>query len=305
MTGKQMSPAAWGLLALLAALWGGSFFFVEVAVEQVPPMVMVACRVGLGALALYGYVRLRGLAMPRDLLTWSMLLAMGALNNAVPFTLIVWAQSGIESGIAAILNATTPLFTVLLAHVLTSDERLTANRGAGVVIGFIGVAILIGPGVFAALTPDSLYQFAVLGAAVSYAFAGIYGRRLSHLNPAVAATGMLTGSTMMMLPLAIGSGIGALAAIDASVVVSLLALGLASTALAYVLYFRILAMAGATNLLLVTFLIPPFALLPGVLFLGERPPLTAILGMAVIFLGLAVIDGRLFAGRAAAAEPGE
>jgi len=287
-----MTVAAWGLLILLAAVWAGSFFFVEVALDALTPMVVVTCRVLLGAVVLYGYVRLRGSAMPRDLATWGSLIVMGALNNALPFSLIVWAQSGIESGTAAILNATTPLFTVLLAHFLTCDERLNVHRGLGVVIGFFGVAILIGPGVLQTVTAGSIHQIAVLAAACSYALAGLYGRRLRGLDPAVAATGMLVGSSAMMVPLVLGWGIGEVASLSVAVVAAVVGLGVVSTALAYVLYFRILALAGATNLLLVTFLIPPGVLLLGVAFLGEQPSPAALAGMAVIFAGLAVIDGR-------------
>ncbi len=307
MSARQMSPTAWGLLIALALLWAGSFFFVEVAVRRMPPIVVVTCRVLLGAVALYGYVRVRGIAMPADARIWGMLVVMGALNNALPFTLIAWAQSGIESGVAAILNATTPLFTVLLAHMLTRDERLTRNRAVGVVVGFLGVALLIGPGALGGLRADSLHQLAVLAAACFYGLAGLYGRRLKGLDPAVAATGMLAGSTLMMTPLALASGIGSLQAITLELAAALIGLGTLSTALAYVLYFRILALAGATNLLLVTFLIPPGAILLGAAFLGERPLLSALAGMVVIFLGLALIDGRLvrrvWPGRAASKGP--
>ena len=254
---------------------------------------MVLGRVGFAALALNGFILLSGRRMPGPPRLWGAFLVMGALNNLLPFSLIVWAQVHIDSGLAAILNATTPLFTVLLAHLLTADERLTRQRLAGVLLGFAGVALMIGPEALKGLGLAGLGQVAVLGAALAYAFAGIYGRRFKALAPSTAACGMLTATTVMMLPLALvieqpwnlSPGAGTWGAV--------LGLALLCTVLAYVIYFRILASAGATNLLLVTFLIPVSALLLGTVFLGERPHWTAYAGLALILAGLVAVDGRL------------
>jgi drug/metabolite transporter (DMT)-like permease len=284
-----MNATEWALLLLLATLWGGSFFFGKMALAVFPALTLVALRTGLAALALLLFLALRGIALPLALAAWGRFLVMGLLNNALPFALINWGQTQIDSGLAAILNATTPLFTVILAHLVTSDEKLTRNRMAGVVLGFAGVVVMIGP---AALGGAGLAKLAVVAAALSYACAGLYGRRLGGLAPATAACGMLVAATLIMLPLALVLDRPALPA-GAVIWEAVGALALFSTALAYIVYFRILATAGATNLLLVTFLIPVSALLLGGIVLGERPDATAFAGMALIFLGLVAVDGRL------------
>jgi len=196
---------------------------------------------------------------------------MGALNNMIPFTLIVWGQTQIASGLAAVLNATTPLFTILLAHVLTCEERLTSKKLVGVLLGFCGVVALMGPSAAHGLSLRSLAQLAVLGAAVSYALAGIYGRRFKGMPPLVTATGQLSASTLLTIPPAlVVDRPWTLGAPTWQTWSAMLLLALVCTALAYVIYFRILAVAGATNAVLVTFLVPVSALLLGVNLLGER-----------------------------------
>jgi len=295
MTNRMMTAGDWTLLAVLSMLWGGSFFFVEVAIEQLPPVTVVTGRVGLAALALWISVAARGLSVPRDFRIWAAFAAMGALNNVVPFGLIAWGQTAIDSGLASILNATTPLFTVVIARIATADERMTANRLAGVVIGIVGVAILIGPASLSGISTHALGQVAILGAALSYACAGVYGRRLSGMPPAVAAAGMLTASTVMSVPFAVVLDRPWTLAFNGVTAGAVAGLALASTAVAYLIYFRLLARAGATNLLLVTFLIPVTALVLSVLVLGERPGVSAFAGMALIFAGFAAVDGRVLA----------
>jgi drug/metabolite transporter (DMT)-like permease len=288
-----MGPVEWALLLLLSVLWGGSFFFVKVALAEIAPFTLVTARVGLAALALLVYIRARAIALPRAAGTWGALLFMGLLNNALPFSLIAFGQTRIDSGFAAILNATTPLFTVLLAHLLTRDERLTPARAAGVLVGFAGAVVLIGPSALDRFGADALAQLAVLAAACSYACAGIFGRRFRGLPPAVSAFGMLAGAFLLVLPIDLLVERPWMATPGAVAAAATAGLALLSTAAAYLIYFRILATAGATNLLLVTFLIPVSALLLGALVLGERLAGSAVLGMGLIFLGLAVIDGRL------------
>ncbi len=290
----RMGAREWLLIVALSLVWGGSFYFVEIALRALPPLTVVLCRVGLAALALLIVLRARGLRLPRDPALWLSFLVMGGLNNAVPFSLIVWGQVHIDSGLASILNATTPLFTVLLAHVATADERMTANRLAGVLLGLAGVAILIGPEALAGLGTSGLAQLAILGAAVSYACASLYGRRFRHLPATVPAAGMLCASTILMLPLALALERPWTLSPGFEVVAAVVALALLSTALAYFLYFRILTLAGSTNLMLVTFLIPVSAILLGTLFLGERLDWTALAGLALIFAGLAAVDGRVW-----------
>jgi drug/metabolite transporter (DMT)-like permease len=295
MTAKQMGPAEWLLLIALSVLWGGSFLFVEIALEGARPFTLVFGRVAIAALVLLVYVRARGHRMPAGLKVWGRFAVMGFLNNLVPFSLIVWGQTQIDSSLASIINATTPLFTVLVAHMATADEPMTVSRLAGVALGLAGVVVLIGPSALDGMGATALGELAVLGAAISYAFAGVYGRRLSGLQPAVAAAGMLVCSSVMVAPLALAVDGLPRSVPSISVISAILAIAVLSTALAYILYFRILAAAGATNLLLVTFLIPVTAILFGVVLLGERLGLPAIAGMALIFAGLACVDGRVLA----------
>ncbi|MGP1396983.1 MAG: DMT family transporter [Inquilinaceae bacterium] len=291
-----MTPLEWGLMLTLSILWGGSFFFVGVAVESLPPFTIVALRVGLAALALHLVLRIMGVALPRDGRVWMAFLGMGVLNNLIPFSLIVWGQTQIASGLASILNATTPLFGVLVAHALTADEKLSPARLIGIVAGLAGVTVLIGPELLAGLGDRVLAQVAILAAALSYAFAGTFGRRFKRMGvpPLATATGQVTASAILLAPVAlIVDRPWDLAMPGPDVWASLLGLAILSTALAYILYFRILETAGATNLLLVTFLIPVSAILLGALFLGERLAPAHLLGMLLIGLGLAAIDGRL------------
>ncbi len=296
-TGKTMGAADWALLLTLSGLWGGSFFFVEVAVGHLPPLTIVTLRVALAAAVLWLYAVAIGLRLPRAPAVWAAFAGMGLLNNVVPFSLIVWGQTEIASGLAAILNATTPLFTVLVAGLLLADERMTRAKLAGVVVGFAGVVVMVGPSALAGLGGDVLAKAAVLVAALSYAFAGVFGRRFKRLgvDPPIAAAGQVTASTLVLVPLTLAVDRPFdLAMPVATVWAAIVALAVLSTAVAYVVYFRLLASAGAVNLLLVTFLIPVTAVLLGVLVLGERLAPAHIAGMALIGLGLSAIDGRLW-----------
>jgi len=285
-----MSWRAWIWLLSLSVLWGGSFFFAKVALAALAPFTVVFCRVALAALALNAVNPLR-----RDA-PWRAFFAMGALNNVVPFALIFWGQTHIASGLASILNATTPLFTVVVAHVLTDDEKMTGAKVAALLTGIAGVTVLIGPAALAQSTGDLWGELACLGAALSYAFAGIYGRRFRAmgLTPLDAAAGQVTASSVLILPIMLAvDQPWTLPLPPPETWAALAGLALLSTALAYVLYFRILAAAGATNLLLVTFLIPVTSIALGSLFLHERLEPRHFAGMALIGLGLSVIDGRL------------
>ena len=290
---RPMTLFEWIMLLALSVLWGGTFFFVEVALTDIPPLTLVFCRLVLAALALHIVVLLRGQRMPADMRLWGAFAMMGLINNFIPFTLIFWGQTHIEGSLAAILNATTPLWTVLLAHVLTDNERLTPARLAGAMIGFTGVVLMFGADAAEGVSANLLGQAAVVLAALSYAFAGIFGRRFKGIPPLHTATGQLTASALFMTPVALSlDRPWNLAFPHAGVVGAVVALALASTAFAYILYFRILATAGATNVLLVTFLVPVSALVLGVGLLGERLSLSDYAGMGLIGLGLMAIDGR-------------
>uniref|UniRef100_UPI003563B876 DMT family transporter n=1 Tax=Pontibacterium sp. TaxID=2036026 RepID=UPI003563B876 len=283
----SMNLREWIILIALSVLWGGSFFFVGVAVTELPPLTLVALRVGIAAAALWSIALVMRLTIPKCPRIWFAFLGMGLLNNVIPFVLIVWGQTQIASGLASILNATTQLFTVIVAGMVLVDERATVSKLIGVVIGFFGVAVMIGlPEVGTGDEGTSIIaQVAILVAALSYAFAGVYGRRFKKMavNPLITAAGQVTASTVIMIPIAmLYDGPFDISAPSIKTWAALLGLAVLSTALAYVLYFKLLESAGATNLLLVTLLIPVSAIVLGGLFLNETLHAYHFVGMAFI-----------------------
>lgn len=303
---RPMTSLEWGMLLTLSVLWGGSFFFNGIAVKELPTFTVVVARVVLASVILSVALRLFGGRMPRDGRVWLAFFGMGFLNNAVPFSLIVWGQTHIASGLASILNATTPLFTVIVAHMLTSDEKMTGGRLVGVVVGLAGVAVMIGGAALSALGVNIAAQIACLAAALSYAFAGVFGRRFKTMGvtPMQTATGQVIASSIMLFPIMlVVDEPWTLPVPSTEAVLALLGVAALSTALAYILYFRILATAGATNLLLVTFLIPVSAILLGVFVLHETLQPKHFLGMVMIGAGLAAIDGRVWHATRATLSP--
>jgi drug/metabolite transporter (DMT)-like permease len=302
-TDLKMDGTSWIMLLVLSVLWGGSFFFTAIALVDLPPLTLVLFRVLIASIILWWVVLLRHIAIPRDPKFWAAIAIMGAFNNLVPFSLIVWGQTHIASGLAAILNATTPLFTIVIAHIATDNEKLNLRKASGVLIGFGGVVVIIGMpgGETTTGAPDAISSplaafapFAILLATFCYGCTGVFGKRFGGMNPILTAAGMTSASTIMLIPLA--------AVIDApwtlpvpssQTIFAVFGIAALSTALAYILYFAILKRAGASNLLLVTFLIPVSAILLGVGFLGETLQTQHLIGMGIIGAGLAVIDGRL------------
>ena len=282
------------MLLLLAAVWGGSFFFAEIALRELPPLTIVFHRVLWAAPILLLVVKLQGVEIPKTIHVWFAYLVMGALNNMIPFSLIFWGQMTIESGLASILNGTTAVFGAVVAGILLVDEPLTTRKIVGAIFGVFGVAVIMGLDALTSFDPRNLAQLAVIGAALSYAFAGVWGKRmLSGYAPIMNATGMLVGSTILMIPIVLLTDGMPSMSLSFDVWASLIALSIFSTALAYLLYFKILTRAGSANLMLVTLLIPPFAIALGVFFLGEELGLEAWLGFGIIAFGLAITDGRL------------
>lgn len=293
--GLSMGLSEWTMLLVLSVLWGGSFLFVAIAVTKLPTFTIVALRVGLAAIALWAYALATGRRIPRSASVWAAFLGMGFLNNVVPFSLIVWAQGTVEAGLASILNATTPLFTVLVAGLALADERISARKIMGVAVGFAGVVLMMGVELLAGLASNALAQAAILGAALSYAFATVFGRRFARwgVDPVLTAAGQVTASALMLVPVALAvDRPWTLPMPSGAVIASILALALLSTALAYILYFRVLSRAGATSLALVTFLIPVSAILLGAVVLNERLGWEHGAGMALIALGLVAINKR-------------
>ncbi|MCO5060109.1 MAG: DMT family transporter [Rhizobiaceae bacterium] len=295
---QPMSLAVWGQLLLLGLLWGGSFFFARIAVAEMPPLVLVFWRVLIAAAALHLWLRARGVNIRPILDHAGNFVALALLNNVIPFSLIFAGQTEIGAGLASVLNATTPFWTIIVANALTSDEKFSATKISGVLLGIAGTAVMIGPGLLAGLGGPVWAKLAIVGAAVSYAFAVVFAKRFRALPSTLVATGQLTASTLIMLPVMlvfydyadVFSG-------GRTTWLAVVALALASTAFAYFLYFSILASAGATNASLVTLIVPATAILLGALVLSERLELFEIGGMVLIAAGLVTIDGRLFARR--------
>jgi drug/metabolite transporter (DMT)-like permease len=294
---RTMSGADWTILLVLSVLWGGSFFFIEVAIPTVAPLTLVLIRVVLAAAFLWAFLlaRRERLALPPGAALALLVLAL--LNNVVPFSLFAWAQEEISGGLASILNATTPIWGVVVAHAFTHDEKAGPAKLAGVLLGFAGVAVMIGADLLGQIGANALAQIACLVSTLCYALAGVWARRFRGMgvSPIAVSTGQLSAAAIVMLPLVLIFEPPWLArAPSAEAWWALIALALFCTSLAYILYFRLLASAGATNSLLVTFLIPITAILLGALLLGERLEERHFAGMALIGAGLAAIDGRLF-----------
>lgn len=292
---RTMTAGEWGLLVFLSLLWGSSFIFNDVAVRELPTLTVVVTRVLLAAVILLAITRLAGISMPTDWRIWRALLLLGLINNALPFCLIVWGQSHIAAGLASILNATTPLFGVVIAHYFTGDEKLTAGRMAGVITGFAGVAVMIGADALQSLGVSVFAQLAVLMGAFSYAVGTIYARRFRGLglSPMATATGQVVASSVLLVPvMLVVDKPWTLTVPGMETIFALIGVAVLSTVLAFIIYFRILSTAGATNLMLVTFLIPVSAIILGILLLGETPHPKQIAGMLMIGTGLALIDGR-------------
>jgi drug/metabolite transporter (DMT)-like permease len=293
---QSLSPRAMLELTLLALIWGGSFLAIRVALDEVTVFHSVAWRVAPAALVLWAWVLIRRLPVPRAPRIWAAFLVMGFLNNVVPFTLMAWAQLHIETGLTSILNATTAIFGTLLAALVFADERLTARKVIGVTLGFAGVVAAIGAEALSGLDFRSLAQLAVLAGTLSYAVAGLWARaRLGGLRPEVAAAGMLTGSSLVMVPMSVALEGWPSFALQPATWAAIGYYALVSTALAYLLYYRVLAMAGSANLLFVTLMIPPVAIVLGTLVRGEALAPSAFLGLGLLGLGIVFLDGRLVA----------
>lgn len=297
-TGIDLSTRAWVELVLLSVIWGGVFFSIAIALREIGPFTVVLHRVGWAAVLLWLVVWVRGLSVPREARLWGAFLVMGCLNNVIPFTLMSWGQIQIGTGLTSIFNAMTAVFAVLTAALFLRDEPLSLRKLGGVLLGFLGVVVIKGVDRLGALDPQALGTYAVQGGALSYAFAGVWARRMmTGQAPEVAAAGMLTGSTVVMVPLVLATeGVPSLA-LAGPTWGAIAYFSVVATAGAYLLYYRVLAMAGAGNLLLCTLIMPPVAILLAVAFLGEALEPQALAGFALIAAGLAVIDGRLLGWR--------
>ncbi|ODN68570.1 DMT family transporter [Methylobrevis pamukkalensis] len=288
-----MPPVAWILLLLLSLLWGGSYLSARVAAPEIAPFTLVFLRVVIAAALLGLVLRLSGSRLGLTRRSAADFAVMGLLNNVIPFALIFYGTSQIEAGLASILNAATPMMTVLVFHVFT-EEKLKPLKVAGVIIGFAGVAVMMGGSALGDLGGDFLAELACIGATISYAFSSLWARRFKGQPPLRTATGQLTASSLLVLPLMlIFEAPWAAPAPSGPAWAAVIFLALAATALAYVVFFRIITLAGASSVMLVTFLVPVSAVLLGWLVLGEVLEPRHWVGMALIMAGLAAIDGRV------------
>lgn len=292
---KTISTRAWAELFLLGLIWGASFLSIRIALNEIGPLTAVAHRTGWAMLILWAYVALRRLPLPKSRRIWGAFLVMGLLNNVIPFSLMAWGQLHIETGLTSILNAATAIFGVIAAALFFADERLTARKAVGVTLGFFGVATAIGLSALTQFDIRSLGQLAVIGGTISYALAGVWARKtLSGLSPQVAAAGMLTGASIMTLPAAwVAEGPISLS-LQPATWAAIGYYAIIATAVAYLLYYRVLAMAGSGNLMLCTLLVAPVAIVLGALVLGEDLPLRAYTGFGLLAVGLIILDGRTF-----------
>jgi drug/metabolite transporter (DMT)-like permease len=290
-----MSAGEWGQLLLLGFLWGGSFFFARIAVAEIPPLALVLYRVSIATLVLHIWLRMRGISFSPVLGKPGPFVCLALLNNVIPFFLIFAGQTEIGAGLASVLYATTPLWTIIVANLLTADEKLSTTKLVGVGFGIVGAGVMIGPGLLSDLGKPAWAELAVIGAAVSYAFAVVYAKRFKDIQPSVVATGQLTASTIVVAPIVfLLYRPGDIVTSSIPVWTAVCVLAVFTTALAFILYFKIIASAGATNASLVTLLVPVSANMLGAAFLGERLQLFEFVGMALILSSLLIIDGRLF-----------
>lgn len=298
MTSPKLDATGWGLIAILSVLWGGAFFLIEVGLRSYSPNTLVFVRLALAVPPMWIVMRLMGERMPDDLKSWSLLMVVGALNCALPFILFFWGQQYLDSGYASILNATTPIWGVIVAHFMTSDEKATPARIVGVLVGMAGIIVMVGPDAMKGLSNNLLAQIACIISTLFYSFAAIYGRRLSQtqMTPMVVATGQTAMAALFMLPVVLlfdQPWTMAMPRMDSTL--AGITLALFSTALAYILYFRLIDRAGASNAQLVAFLMPILAVILGIAFLGESLSGGQIAGAALIAVGLVILDGRLVA----------
>lgn len=281
----------WLFLLVLTALWGSAFLFNALALESFPPAVLVAARVGIAALALFVVMRVRGLRLPRTSAEWLPMIILAVFANVLPFQLIAWAQQYIESSLAGVLMAVMPLFVLTLAHFYIPGARLTRYRVTGFIIGFTGVVCVIGPEVLGGLADNRALwgTLATLAAAFSYSVSSVYARRVDVAEPLQLSVGMLLAASLFTLPLA-SFDVASTAAPTPAAIFALAFLGLLSTGVATLVYFRLVRGPGPTFISFVNYLVPAWAVIAGALFLDESLSYWAHLGLALILLGIAISE---------------
>ena len=301
-TGNRELAGELALLALLAMLWGASYTFIRLGVATIPPVTFIAARTLIAGLVLLAVLRLRGIELPRDRATWGAFLVQAGLNSVVPFTLIAWAELRVEASLAVILNSTTPVFTFLITWGLTRHEAVTARTFAGVAAGLVGIGLIVGTQALDGLGSDLVAQLAIVAATVAYACAVIFGARFKHLDSMVPAAGSLMCGAVVLVPISLIADRPWALQPSMGSLLALLALSVFSTALAFVIYFRLFRTLGSVGATAQAYLRVPVGVAIGVLFLGESLQPMAWVGLVCVVLGVAAmtLPATLFSKRSAA-----
>ena len=274
------------LLLLLATLWGGSYSFIKVGVETIPPVTLIAARTLLAGAILLVLIRWRGLRLPRDPATWRLFLVQACLNSVVPFTLIAWAERSVEAGLATILSSTSPIFVVLLGLLAGTGERVSLLKLAGIASGLAGTLLIVGTEAMAGFGADLAAQLALVAASLCYGGAALFGRHFKGLDPIMPAAGSLLCGAALLIPLSLAVDRPWTLAPSGASIQALLALSVVSTALAFVIYFRLIARLGSVATTSVAYLRVPTGVLIGMVVLGESLAPTAWAGLVLIVGGV-------------------
>ena len=277
------------LLALLATVWGASYSFIKIGVETIPPVSFIAARTIIAGLLLLALLRLRGVALPRDAAAWRSFLVQACLNSVVPFTLIAWAEQTVDAGLATILNSTSPIFTFLLTVLITRHEPATARKLFGVGAGLAGIVLIVGFQALGGLGHELLAQLAIVAATICYAGAAIFGRRFQGFDPMVPAAGSMICGAIVLLPVSLAIDRPWQIAPSTDSLLALLALSVISTALAFVIYFRLLRTLGSVGTVAQAYLRVPVGVAIGIIFLGETPGPAAYTGLVCVVVGVAAM----------------
>lgn len=293
-TGPQIAAKDWLVIIGLAIVWGGSFLLIELGLQGFGPLTLVFLRMALAIPLMLLALRWMGLRLPRDRRSWFHLTILGFLNIALPMALFFLAQTRIESGLASILNATTPMWSVVFAHIFIHDERATFAKILGVLTGFAGIVVMIGPDALKGIGQDIFAQLACLFATACFAASAVYARRLgTSIAPVSIATGQIITASLMLAPLPLLFESPFAAAPSTIAVFAVLTMAIACTSIAYLLFFRLIDRVGVGNSMLIALLMPAVAIALGVAVLGEQLRDAQIAGMALILAGILIIDGRV------------
>jgi drug/metabolite transporter (DMT)-like permease len=277
------------LLLVLATLWGASYSFIKVGVATIPPITLIAARTGIAGGLLLAIMRFRGIRMPRDAATWRRFLFQACLNSVIPWTMIAWGERSLDAGLATILNSTSPIFTFFLTLAVTRHDALTFRKLLGVVAGMAGICLIVGVEALAGLGEQLVAQVVMVLAAICYAGAAIFGRGFEDLDPMAPAAGSLLAGAAILVPVSLVVDRPWTLVPSKSSVLALLGLAVFSTAMALVIYFRLIQTLGSVGTTAQAYLRVPIGVALGVLFLDERPSATAWIGLACVVIGVAAM----------------